>query len=86
MSFVALCVCFYNIYIISNPQIALFVSRSDLCGWFTVSSTQTVSLHHVGGHGPQPGQVVSFHMLKYESVEQFMSLHFMDVSRPKPPN
>lgn len=47
-----------------EPQISLFVSLSDLCGWLTVSSTKTVSLHHVGRQWPQPGQVVSFYILK----------------------
>lgn len=32
-------------YMNSRP---LFVSLSDLCGWLTVSSTQTLSLHHAG--------------------------------------
>lgn len=58
-----LCVClFLERFDSKAPQISLslFVSPSDLCEWFPGSSSQTVSVHHVGGQWSQPGQVVSF--------------------------
>lgn len=50
---------FFPNAVVSKAQI--FVSSSDLRGWLPVSSTQTISLHHVGGQWPQPRQVVPFY-------------------------
>lgn len=45
--------------VVSKDQI--FVSSSDLCGWLPASSTQTISLHHVGRQWSQPWQVMPFY-------------------------
>lgn len=51
-------VCLYLRSFMIIPLMPVCVILSDLRGWFSVSSTQTVSLHHAGGQWPQPRQVV----------------------------
>lgn len=57
------------------------VCLSDLRGWFTVCSTQTVSLYHAGGHWPQPGQVLWHHLCFFCVISLALSSFFIDVSR-----
>lgn len=52
----------------ASEILTLIVLLSDLCGWITVDSAQTVPLHHAGGQRPQPGQVGSSTPLMMQNV------------------